>query len=66
MCRAFLPLLSKDGRIVNLSSVASSLKPYASTIQQRFRNPHASLEDLDRLAEDYLVSPPPPQIQPEH
>ncbi|KAK5111627.1 hypothetical protein LTR85_011805 [Meristemomyces frigidus] len=56
MCRAFLPLLSKNGRIVNLSSVASSLKPYSEAIKQRFRNPDASLEDLDALAEEYLSS----------
>lgn len=56
MCRTFIPLLSKTGRIVNLSSVASSLKPYNESIQQRFRNPEATLEDLDKLTEEYLVS----------
>ncbi|KAK4541347.1 hypothetical protein LTR36_008105 [Oleoguttula mirabilis] len=56
MCRTFVPLLAKNGRIVNVSSVASSLKPYSDTIQHRFRNPHASLEDLNELAEEYLSS----------
>ncbi|KAK5118435.1 hypothetical protein LTR62_002949 [Meristemomyces frigidus] len=54
MCQTFLPLLSPTGRIVNLSSVASSLKPYSSQIQARFRNPRNSLGDLDRLATEYL------------
>lgn len=56
MCRTFLPLMAQDGRIVNLSSVGSSLKPYSETIQQRFRNPNATQADLDTLAEDFLVS----------
>jgi carbonyl reductase 1 len=58
MCQSFIPLMQAQfGRIVNLSSVASSLKPYSEAVQHRFRDPHASLEDLDRLAEDYLVRP---------
>jgi len=56
MCRTFTPLLSKTGRIVNLSSVASSMKPYDEAIRQRFRDPKATLEDLDQIGEDFLVS----------
>lgn len=56
MCQNFIPLMRPHaGRIVNLSSVASSLKIYSETVQRRFRDTRASLEDLDRLAEDYLV-----------
>jgi len=59
MCQSILPLLTKPtGRIVNLSSVASSVKDYSEAIQQRFRDPHATLQDLDKLAEEYLVRLP--------
>lgn len=55
MCCTFLPHLSKDtGRIVNLSSVASSLKPYSEEIQRRFRSA-LFLSDVETLAEEYLV-----------
>lgn len=59
MCKAILPLMSAHGRMVNLSSVASSLKQYSEAIQARFRNPENSIEDLDALAEEYLVNPHP-------
>ncbi|RMY34298.1 hypothetical protein D0865_14221 [Hortaea werneckii] len=48
--------MAKNGRIVNMSSVGSSLKPYSEAMRQRFRNPNASQEDLDQLAEDFLKS----------
>ncbi|TKA81948.1 hypothetical protein B0A55_01936 [Friedmanniomyces simplex] len=56
MCQTFIPLLAPQGRIVNLSSVGSLLKPYSETLQSRFRNPQNSLEDLDTIAEEYLQS----------
>ncbi|WPH03096.1 NAD(P)-binding protein [Acrodontium crateriforme] len=57
LCHNIIPLLPQQGgRIVSLSSVASSLKPYSETIQARFRNPNASLADLDALANDYLAA----------
>ncbi|KAF2165338.1 hypothetical protein M409DRAFT_67203 [Zasmidium cellare ATCC 36951] len=52
MCKTFKPHLSKTGRIVNLSSVASTLKLYDSSIQDRLRNA-ARLSELDELAEEY-------------
>lgn len=55
MCQTFIPLLSDTGRIVNLSSVASTLKPYSEQIRQRFRDPNMTLEELERLAQDYEV-----------
>jgi len=58
MCRTFLPLLSPNGRIVNLSSVGSVLKPYSETLQARFRNPKSTFPDLDTLAEEYLETIP--------
>ncbi|KAI7317777.1 hypothetical protein KC315_g10297, partial [Hortaea werneckii] len=54
MCHAFLPIMAKNGRIVNMSSVGSSLKPYSEAMRQRFRNPNASQEDLDQLAQEFL------------
>ncbi|EME45759.1 hypothetical protein DOTSEDRAFT_128286 [Dothistroma septosporum NZE10] len=55
MCQTFLPHLTNTGRIVNLSSVASSLKPYSAEVQERFRTAR-DLQDLEALAEDYLHS----------
>ncbi|KAK3623058.1 hypothetical protein LTR56_021811 [Elasticomyces elasticus] len=56
MCQTFIPLLSSEGRIVNLSSVGSLLKPYSETLQARFRDPKASLQDLDAIADEYLTT----------
>jgi hypothetical protein len=50
-----IPLLSKDGRIVNLSSVSSTLKPYHEQIRQRFRDPNMTLEDLEQLVQEFEV-----------
>ena len=55
MCQTFVPLLKKDGRIVNLSSVASSLNPYSKEIQERFRSENMTLADLENLAKEYEV-----------
>lgn len=56
MCQTFLPLLSHQGRIVNLSSVGSTLKNYSSGIQQRFRDPHLTLPSLEQLVRGFEVS----------
>ena len=53
MCQAFIPLLSKKGRIVNVSSTGSSLSNYSKEIQQRFRDPKMTLQDLETLMEEY-------------
>ncbi|KAK4561614.1 hypothetical protein LTR86_004293 [Recurvomyces mirabilis] len=52
----FIPLMAEQGRIVNLSSVASSLKPYSSAMQARFRDPNNTFEDLEKIADEYLTS----------
>ncbi|KAK0276526.1 hypothetical protein LTR35_010389 [Friedmanniomyces endolithicus] len=62
MCQTLIPLLAPQARIVNLSSVGSSLKPYSAAMQARFRNPENSIEDLNQLAEEYLVSHPLPKL----
>jgi len=56
MCQTFIPLLSKNGRIVNMSSIASQLKAYSPEIQARFRDPHATVETLNDIAQDFLRS----------
>lgn len=47
-----MPQLSKTGRIVNLSSVASTLKLYDTPIQDRIRNA-SRISDLDELAQEF-------------
>ena len=56
MCQAFLPLLAKrsGGRIVNLSSTASSLSGYSPRIQAALRNPGMTLSELDELAQSFV------------
>lgn len=54
MCEAFLPLMAKDGRVVNVSSVASSLGKYNKNLQSRFRDPNVTYQDMDQLAKEYV------------
>lgn len=57
MNESFLPLVrANKGRIVNLSSVGSLLKPYSPAIQARFRGVE-SLEQVEELAKEYVVRP---------
>ena len=56
MCKTLIPLLSDHGRIVNLSSVSSTLKPYSEQVRQRFRNPDMTLEELEQLVQEFEVS----------
>jgi carbonyl reductase 1 len=56
MCQTFIPLLSKNGRIVNLSSIASQLKFYSTELQARFRDTHATVETLDDIAKEFVRS----------
>jgi len=55
MCQAFIPILSKDGRIVNVSSIGSSLGQYSSEVAARFRSAHKqmTLEQLEAFAKEY-------------
>ncbi|KAL1599897.1 hypothetical protein SLS60_007702 [Paraconiothyrium brasiliense] len=53
VCKAVLPLLApKTGRIVNLSSVGSSLDPFSLALAQRYRTV-STLEDLETLMKEY-------------
>lgn len=56
MCQTFIPLLSKNGRIVNLSSIASQLKFYSPELQARFRDPNCTVETLNDIANDFVKS----------
>lgn len=56
MCQAFIPLLSKNGRIVNVSSTGSSLSGYSKEIQDRFRSSRMTLADLDQMMNEYQVT----------
>lgn len=58
MCQTFIPLMGKQSRIVNLSSIASALKPYSTAMQARFRDPNNTFADLDKIADEYLVCQP--------
>lgn len=55
MCQSFIPLLSQNGRIVNVSSTGSSLGQYSKDIQQRFRSSKMTLEDLEEMMQEYHV-----------
>lgn len=52
MCQAIIPLLAKDGRIVNLSSIGSSLNPYSKEKAQKFRS-ISSLDELESFMKEY-------------
>ncbi|KAJ4354261.1 uncharacterized protein N0V89_005995 [Didymosphaeria variabile] len=53
VCKAVLPLLApKTGRIVNLSSVGSSLDPFSPALAQRYRT-ISTLEDLETFMSEY-------------
>ncbi|KAL8964546.1 MAG: hypothetical protein Q9183_004379 [Haloplaca sp. 2 TL-2023] len=55
MCRTFIPLLRAKGRIVNVSSTGSSLSGYSKELQERFRNPNMTLQDLEQMMIEYQV-----------
>ncbi|CAK1364754.1 Carbonyl reductase [NADPH] 1 [Cercospora beticola] len=52
MCQTFLPQLSDGGRIVNLSSIASSINIYSPEIQQRLRSA-TTFEELEQIAQEF-------------
>ena len=56
VCQIFIPLMKPDGRIVNLSSVASGLQQYSERNKARFRDPKLSIERLKEIVSDSEVS----------
>ncbi|KAL8950789.1 MAG: hypothetical protein Q9222_003196 [Ikaeria aurantiellina] len=55
MCQSFIPILSKTGRIVNVSSTGSSLSGYSKEIQDRFRSSKMTLQGLEKMMQEYQV-----------
>lgn len=55
MCQTFLPIMQENGRIVNVSSAHSTLKNYSQNIQDRFRTPDKTLQDIETLVQEYEV-----------
>lgn len=56
VCNALLPVMRpKTGRVVNLSSTASSLSLYSPAIADRFGSA-SSISDIDHLVSEYLSS----------
>jgi carbonyl reductase 1 len=55
MCQTFLSVMRKNGRIVNVSSANSNLNNYSQNIQDRFRNPNKTLQEIETLVEEYEV-----------
>ena len=48
-----MPLLRSGARIVNVSSIASSLRNYNDSIKARFRSPSMTLDDLENMMNEY-------------
>ena len=53
MCDAFLPLITKGGRVVNVASVAGHLNGYSSSAKNKMQDAATSLSKLDALLEEY-------------
>ena len=48
--------MTQNGRIVNISSVGSSLNGWSPALQKRIRNPKMTLPELNAFVQEYLVS----------
>ncbi|KAF6839298.1 carbonyl reductase [Colletotrichum musicola] len=53
--RAWIPTLKRDGRIVNVASVAGSLGKYSPEIRERFQSAQA-VEDVTKLMEEFTAA----------
>lgn len=53
MCDAFLPLLKKGGRVVNVASVAGHLNGYSDSAKNKLRDASTSLSNLDSVLREY-------------
>ncbi|KAJ6149813.1 hypothetical protein N7471_001012 [Penicillium samsonianum] len=56
VCQAFLPIMCKGGRIVNVSSQSGQLKYFHPRLRTRFLSPDLNLTKLDALVEEYIRS----------
>lgn len=55
MCQTFIPILRKNGRIVNVSSIGSTLKLYSDDLKKRFRSSELTLQALEDMIVSYQV-----------
>jgi NAD(P)-dependent dehydrogenase (short-subunit alcohol dehydrogenase family) len=56
MSEAFIPLLKKGGRLVNVASVASHLNGYSQETKQKLRDSTHSVSAVSDLVDEYEVS----------
>ncbi|PLB41290.1 NAD(P)-binding protein [Aspergillus candidus] len=56
VCQAFLPIMRKGGRIVNISSQTGQLEYFHPRLQARFLTPDLTLRELDALIDEYSKS----------
>ncbi|KAJ5145461.1 uncharacterized protein N7515_000025 [Penicillium bovifimosum] len=56
VCQAFLPIMQKNGRIVNVSSQSGELKYFHPRLQAQFSDPNLTLSELDALVNEYSDS----------
>jgi NAD(P)-dependent dehydrogenase (short-subunit alcohol dehydrogenase family) len=56
MCEAFVPLIQKGGRVVNVASVAGHLQGYSQDAEQKLKDGAKSLSAINKLVEEYEVS----------
>jgi len=50
------PLLRPGGRVVNVGSMAGSIRSYAASLQQRLLSPTLTLAQLDALRDEFQVA----------
>ncbi|KAJ5118263.1 hypothetical protein N7448_009978 [Penicillium atrosanguineum] len=53
VCQAFLPIMRKGGRIVNVSSQSGQLKYFHPRLRAQFLKPDLTLDELDALVSEY-------------
>ncbi|KAJ6120329.1 hypothetical protein N7523_004609 [Penicillium sp. IBT 18751x] len=56
VCQSFLPIMRKNGRIVNISSQSGQLKYFHPRLRARFLRPDLTLTELDALVGEYSRS----------
>ncbi|KAF3385250.1 Carbonyl reductase [NADPH] 1 [Penicillium rolfsii] len=56
VCQAFIPIMRKGGRIVNVSSQSGQLKYFHRRLRARFLKADLTLDELDALVSEYSRS----------
>jgi NAD(P)-dependent dehydrogenase (short-subunit alcohol dehydrogenase family) len=57
MCDAFIPLVKKGGRVVNVASVGGHLNGYSAEAKKKIQDAAVSTSALMNLVSEYEVSP---------